>query len=44
MIKICDCKSEYQDKKYGKNKRVFNKTNSTSTTVKYRCAVCGKEK
>jgi len=44
VIKVCDCKSEYQDKKYGKNKRVFNKMNSTSTTVKYRCTVCGKEK
>ena len=25
MIKKCTCKNEYQDKKYGKNKRVMNK-------------------
>lgn len=38
MVKKCTCKHEYQDKKYGKNNRVFN------VTVKgYRCTVCGKD-
>ena len=35
---VCDCKDEYQDKKYGKGKRVANKTASGSL----RCAKCGK--
>lgn len=37
----CTCKNEYQDEKYGKNKRVANKTAATIPT--YRCAVCLKE-
>lgn len=39
MIKPCDCKHEYQDNKYGKGKRVFNKTMKD----KGRCTVCGLE-
>lgn len=35
----CKCDSEYQDKIYGKNKRVFNTTGKG-----YRCTVCGTEK
>ena len=35
----CDCTNEYQDKKYGKDIRVCNKT----VKDKYRCTVCGKE-
>lgn len=38
----CTCKNDYQDKKYGKGKRVANSTGS-GTNVKYRCTVCGKE-
>lgn len=30
------CRSEYQDKKYGKGKRVANRTNNQN----YRCTVC----
>jgi len=38
VIKTCDCKNSFQDKKYGKKRRVWNQT------VKgYRCTVCRKE-
>lgn len=35
-IRTCTCKHEYQDKKYGKQKRVFNQTQRGD----YRCTVC----
>jgi hypothetical protein len=35
----CNCRHEYQDKKYGENRRVMNKINKG-----YRCTVCGKDK
>lgn len=35
----CTCENEYQDKVYGKHKRVFN-----DTLKGYRCTVCKKEK
>lgn len=41
-IKSCICKSEYQDKKYGKNMRVYNKYIKEGGG--YRCTVCGKQK
>lgn len=39
MIAKCDsnCKSEYQDAKYGKGNRVKNRTKEG----KWRCTVCG---
>jgi len=38
----CTCVSKYQDKIYGKGKRVFNPLQGN---VKgYRCTVCGKTK
>lgn len=37
----CDCKNEYQDKKYGAHNRVFNIM--TKGSKKYRCTVCGKD-
>lgn len=37
IIAKCDCKSEFQDKKYGKGMRVKN-----SSTAGYTCTVCGK--
>lgn len=40
MIKFCTCKHEYQEKKHGKGKRVFNEM---AEKGKYRCTVCGKE-
>ena len=44
MTKImqCTCKHEFQDEKYGKNRRVFNKTEKTPGEV-WRCTICGKE-
>jgi len=38
MIKKCTCKHEFQDKKYGKGMRVFNKGKEV-----WRCTVCRKE-
>ena len=38
-VKFCTCQHEYQDRKYGKNKRVHNKT-----TKGWKCTVCGDEK
>jgi len=35
MIRLCSCRSEYQDKKYGKGKRVF------TTSGAPKCTVCG---
>ena len=37
IIAKCDCKNEFQDKKYGKGMRAKNSHNSG-----YRCTVCGK--
>ena len=48
MIRKCDCKHEFQDKKYGKGKRVFTKSSakndedSRATQGKNRCTVCGR--
>lgn len=36
----CFCEHKYQDKKYGKKVRVFNKTMKTNT---WRCTVCDRE-
>ena len=38
-IKPCDCKSTYQDQRYGKGNRVHN-----TGTKKVTCTVCAKEK
>ena len=38
-VKQCKCNHEFQDKQYGKNSRLHNKT-----TKGYRCTVCGSEK
>lgn len=40
-IKKCECKHEYQDKKYGKGMRVFNYSKKHDT---WRCTVCGSHK
>jgi len=39
MIISCTCRHEYQDKKYGKGKRVCNPTRKQDGTI-YRCTVC----
>lgn len=40
MIKKCGCTHPWQDKRYGKGKRVMNKTTKDGV---YRCTVCSKE-
>lgn len=42
-IITCDCKHEYQDELYGKNRRVANKVD-TKDKDEYRCTVCSKVK
>jgi hypothetical protein len=39
-IRPCTCTSDYQDKKYGKGKRVMNPKAKNSG---HRCSVCAKE-
>lgn len=38
-VMLCSCDHKYQDKKFGKNKRVFNQC-SQGNQVAYRCTVC----
>lgn len=42
IIKFCACKHDFQDKRYGKKKRVHNMINKTGLTC--RCTVCGRDK
>ena len=50
MIAKCTCRNEYQDKKYGKGRRVFTtpsvkgEDGKSIKKGKCRCTVCGKEK
>ena len=45
-IKTCiaSCKHEYQDKKYGKGKRVHNLKKPGTGSQEYVCIVCRKER
>ena len=44
-IKQCNCKSKFQDERYGCNKRVHNIAHSIRKDgVAFRCTVCGKKK
>lgn len=45
MIRKCDCKNEFQDKRYGQGMRVMNECGSegSKTGKKVRCTVCEKE-
>ena len=46
LIKKCSCKNDFQDKKYGKGRRVFTTSGSSSDSRakgRNRCTVCGKE-
>lgn len=38
VIEKCDCKNDFQDRRYGKGKRVKNETKGGGA----RCTVCGK--
>ncbi len=40
-IDFCGCQHKFQDERYGKGKRLFNKTMKDSV---YRCTVCGNTK
>lgn len=42
-IKKCNCKNEYQDKKYGKQRRVHN-SKDDKTRKNWRCTVCNEER
>jgi hypothetical protein len=39
----CTCTNEYQDKRYGKGRRVHNKGKREGESAYYKCTVCGKE-
>lgn len=39
----CSCKNKFQDERYGKDKRVFNRTLNGGNGG-WRCTVCKKEK
>lgn len=41
MRMYCTCKSDFQDREYGKGIRVFNPCGTP--VKKYRCTVCGRE-
>lgn len=41
MIKVCTCKHEFQDKKYGFRKRVHNQCKKEGKIKGWRCTVCG---
>jgi hypothetical protein len=41
---IANCKHEYQDKKYGKGKRVHNLKKASTGSQEYTCTVCRKER
>lgn len=43
MILICDCKNEWMDQRYGKNKRVCNPMKiQQNGKLQFRCANCSK--
>jgi len=45
MLKRCTCDHKYQDKRYGRKIRVFNKTSAKQGDhYVYRCTICGNEK
>lgn len=39
----CDCKSDFQDKEYGKSQRLMNQASAKGSQPKrFRCTVCSK--
>ena len=40
-ISQCNCKSEQQDKLYGKHMRVWNPIGKGNQSAGFRCTVCG---
>ncbi len=43
-VQFCGCVNEYQDKKFGKQQRLFNKCAGTATKSDWRCTSCGVKK
>ena len=44
-LKKCTCKDEFQDKRYGKGRRVMNQAPAKGAMPnRYRCTVCGEER
>lgn len=43
-IRACDCEQEFQDKKYGKGKRIHNEAKGKTGTKAWRCTGCGVRK
>ncbi len=43
MIISCSCKSDYQDRAFGKGKRVHNPINKNKGGEMYRCTICKRE-
>ena len=43
MIIKCNCEHKFQDKEYGKGKRLATPTSKSKTEIIWRCTVCGKE-
>jgi hypothetical protein len=43
MILACFCKSDYQDERYGKARRVHNRSGKKGKEHIGSCTVCGKE-
>lgn len=41
-VLACTCKSEYQDKRYGKGQRVMNPLTDKKYPNTHRCTVCSK--
>jgi exosome complex RNA-binding protein Csl4 len=45
MILRCTCINKFQDKKYGKKLRIFNRLgDAKSLDPMYKCTVCGNER
>lgn len=42
-VKRCTCSHDFQDRRYGKGKRLFNKTTGRGNSIGWRCTVCGKD-
>jgi len=40
----CKCVHKYQDKKYGKKRRLHNEKDPRGRTPGWRCTVCGESK
>ena len=44
-VMSCSCDHKFQDEKYGKGMRLFNRTAKTvGSSYVYRCTVCTREK